>query len=91
MNTTMSTIDQTGAVEAEDVLVNGIRAIKAFAPRKRKEVSAVQIPAKKEIKDGDDPKEAYVNGYNAGVLEGKKAGYLEALQHLEIYIKSLNV
>ena len=40
---TMSTIDQTGAVEAEDVLVNQLRAIKSFPNRARKELSAWEV------------------------------------------------
>ena len=35
---TMSTIDQTGAVEAEDVLVNQLRSIKSFPNRARIEL-----------------------------------------------------
>ena len=47
----MSTIDQTGAVEAEDVLVNQLRAIKSFPNRARKELSACAVPQVKEPKE----------------------------------------
>lgn len=86
---TMSTIDQTGAVEAEDVLVNQLRAIKSFPNRARKELSACAVPQVKEPKE-EAEKAAFKKGYEAGVLAGKKAGYLEALQNLEIFIKKLN-
>lgn len=86
---TMSTIDQTGAVEAEDVLVNQLRSIKSFPNRARKEISSCALPQVKEPKD-EAEKAAFKKGYEAGELAGKKAGYLEALQHLEIFIKKLN-
>ena len=86
---TMSTIDQTGAVEAEDVLVNQLRAIKSFPNRARKELSACVVPQVKEPKE-ETEKAAFKKGYEAGELAGKKAGYLEALQNLEIFIKKLN-
>ena len=86
---TMSTIDQTGAVEAEDVLVNQLRAIKSFPNRARKELSACAVPQVKEPKE-EAEKAAFKKGYEAGVLAGKKEGYLEALQNLEIFIKKLN-
>lgn len=86
---TMSTIDQTGAVEAEDVLVSQLRSIKSFPNRARKEISACVVPQVKEPKD-EAEKAAFKKGYEAGELAGKKAGYLEALQHLEIFIKKLN-
>ena len=86
---TMSTIDQTGAVEAEDVLVNQLRAIKSFPNLARKELSACAVPQVKEPKE-EVEKAAFKKGYEAGELAGKKAGYLEALQNLEIFIKKLN-
>ena len=86
---TMSTIDQTGAVEAEDVLVNQLRAIKSFPNRARKELSECAVPQVKEPKE-EAEKAAFKKGYEAGELAGKKAGYLEALQNLEIFIKKLN-
>ena len=86
---TMSTIDQTGAVEAEDVLVNQLRAIESFPNRARKELSACAVPQVKEPKE-EAEKAAFKKGYEAGELAGKKAGYLEALQNLEIFIKKLN-
>lgn len=86
---TMSTIDQTGAVEAEDVLVNQLRAIKSFPNRARKELSACAVPQVKEPKE-EAEKAVFKKGYEAGELAGKKAGYLEALQNLEIFIKKLN-
>ena len=86
---TMSTIDQTGAVEAEDVLVNQLRAIKSFPNRARKELSACAVPQVKEPKE-EAEKAAFKKGYEAGELAGKKAGDLEALQNLEIFIKKLN-
>lgn len=86
---TMSTIDQTGAVEAEDVLVNQLRAIKSFPNRARKELSVCAVPQVKEPKE-EAEKTAFKKGYEAGELAGKKAGYLEALQNLEIFIKKLN-
>ena len=86
---TMSTIDQTGAVEAEDVLVNQLRAIKSFPNRARKELSACAVPQVKEPNE-EAEKAAFKKGYEAGELAGKKAGYLEALQNLEIFIKKLN-
>lgn len=86
---TMSTIDQTGAVEAEDVLVNQLRAIKSFPNRARKQLSACAVPQVKEPKE-EAEKAAFKKGYEAGVLAGKKEGYLEALQNLEIFIKKLN-
>lgn len=86
---TMSTIDQTGAVEAEDVLVNQLRFIKSFPNRARKQLSAFAVPQVKEPKE-EAEKAAFKKGYEAGVLAGKKEGYLEALQNLEIFIKKLN-
>lgn len=86
---TMSTIDQTGAVEAEDVLVNQLRAIKSFPNRARKELSACAVPQVNEPKE-EAEKAAFKKGYEAGELAGKKAGYLEALKNLEIFIKKLN-
>lgn len=86
---TMSTIDQTGAVEAEDVLVNQLRFIKSFPNRARKQLSAFVVPQVKEPKE-EAEKAAFKKGYEAGVLAGKKEGYLEALQNLEIFIKKLN-
>ena len=86
---TMSTIDQTGAVEAEDDLVNHLRAIKSFPNRARMELSACAVPQVKEPKE-EAEKAAFKKGYEAGELAGKKAGYLEALQNLEIFIKKLN-
>lgn len=82
--------DYSGAIDSEDVIVNAVRAIKAFPSLKSREV--LSEPAPQLAKETpDDAKKARELGFSEGMAMGKRQGYLEALKHVEIYIKAMNV
>lgn len=90
MNPIMGTIDQTGAVEAEDILINALRTVKEFPTRMANQAKAVPMPPKAE-KTPEDPKAARELGFIEGKNEGKFEGYMEAISAFRAMLKTLNV